>query len=135
MGGRGWGRRSGKKSKISVGFIIWNRRIVVSPHGTQITILKILGTLTRNICDGVSFQDNLSDRLDSLNCLKNFMKDIFLGIFRNFQKRSFSLKNTWSHFFIHIKILDSNLVTLIATMSPLETFLQPFQSTNRKHFC
>ena len=27
---------------------------VVSPHGTLIVILKILGTLTKNTCDGFS---------------------------------------------------------------------------------
>ena len=30
--------------------------LVVSPHDALIAILKILGKLARNICDGVSFQ-------------------------------------------------------------------------------
>ena len=33
--------------------------LVVSPHHALIAILRILGTLTRNICDGVSFQQCL----------------------------------------------------------------------------
>ena len=41
---------------------LWNVEIsqatllVVSPHDVLIAILKILGTLTRNICDGVHIQ-------------------------------------------------------------------------------
>ena len=33
-----------------------NALFVVLPHDALIAILKIPGTLTRNICDGVSFQ-------------------------------------------------------------------------------
>ena len=48
--------------KLEFSTKLWNVEIsqatllVVSPHDVLIAILKILGTLTRNICDGVHIQ-------------------------------------------------------------------------------
>ena len=48
---------------------------MVSPHDDLVVILKILGTLTKSIWDGVNFQIVIGDRLGSLSFLK------FFGVF------------------------------------------------------
>ena len=79
-------------TKLSNAKISQATLLVVSPHDALMAILKILGTLTRNICDGVSFLYSIGDRLDSLICLKRTLpkavfwvsSEIFnLGVFPN----------------------------------------------------
>ena len=86
---------------------------IASPNNTIIAILKFLEHSQETFVMKSVFSIFLGNRLDSLNYLKNFTKDVFLGIFWNFQNRSISLKNIWNHFFISVRLLDSNLVTLI----------------------
>ena len=53
-------------------------------------LLKILGTLTGNICGGVSFQNTYKCVIEKLELLeRNDVKDVSLGIFQNFQNSSF----------------------------------------------
>ena len=91
---------------------------MVSQHDALPAILKILGTLTRNICGGVSFQYSyvIGDRLDSSNCLKEPYQRCFSGNLLKLSKQEFfqmSPEKCMKWFFISIKILSSNLVTLI----------------------
>ena len=54
-------------------------------------LLKILGTLTENICGGVSFQNSYKCVIEKLELLeRNDAKDVSLGIFQNFQNSSFN---------------------------------------------
>ena len=73
---------------------------VVLVNEVLTAMLKIVGTLTRNICDGVSFQYSYWRWIGQIELLKkNFTKDNFGEIFWNFQNRTLSehpLKNAWN---------------------------------------
>ena len=88
---------------------------------------------------GSVFRVVIGDRIWQLEVLKkNFTKAVFLGIFWNFQNRSFSehpLKDAPSDFVKSVKVLDSNLVSLIKRRH-IDLFLaniQLFQNTHKKH--
>ena len=88
---------------------------------------------------GSVFRVVIGDRIWQLEVLKkNFTKAVFLAIFWNFQNRSFSehpLKNAPSDFVKSVKVLDSNLVSLIKRRH-IDLFLaniQLFQNTHKKH--
>lgn len=54
-------------------------------------LLKILGTLTENICGRVSFQNSHKCVIEKLELLeRNDAKDVSLRIFQNFQNSSFN---------------------------------------------
>ena len=90
---------------------------MVSPNDALIAFLKIRETLTRNICDGVSFPYSYRwtdwtariayKKLDERRLSANL--DVFkTGIFPNIPLKMYELT-----FFISFKILDSNISTLI----------------------
>ena len=60
---------------------------MVSQHDALIAVLKIQGTLTRNIYVGVGFNIVIGDTLDSSNCLKRTLrKKFFWESFEIFKK-------------------------------------------------